>query len=161
MAVALGSTVLMSTGSYALLAGDTGGAYGSPHKVYPIKWTHRNKTVVNKIIKGALKRHHGDVNAAYKEVDGRRHKPENFYRQNLAIASDYFRARKDVRNGIPEPVYRLGIDHYMDQKKAGKARPSGNGPVSPYSRLARRYMYKGANEGSRDFGLRPDVQGVP
>jgi hypothetical protein len=125
-------------------------------------WTPRNEAAVRKIINDAMNRHRGSVWAAYKEVDGKRHKRKNFYDQNLAIASDYLRARKDVGFiGVPEPAYRLGIDRYMDQKKAGKAKPLGNGPVSPYSRLALKYMYKGARDGTRDYAKSPAAHGVP
>lgn len=124
-------------------------------------WTPRNEAEVKRIIQDALTRHHGRVLDAYKAVDGKRHRRKHFYDQNLAIASDYLRARKDVGGiGVPEPIYRLGISRYMEQKKAGKARPLGNGPVSPYSKLALKYMYKGASDGTRDSLKRPGPHGA-
>jgi hypothetical protein len=121
---------------------------------------------MKKIIKDALNRHHGDVLAAYKDVDGQRHKPKNFFDQNLAIASDYLRARKDVRQGGADVCTAWGIESaaaktYMAAKKVlgykgTQRRPfrRGNGPVSPYSKLELKYMLKGANDGARDRGVR-------
>jgi hypothetical protein len=179
MALALSSAVLMNTGSDAMAA--RGGGKHKASNWGPVakkaqrevarrdrawgprpKWSKANKTKVQKIIRGAMKRHDGDILAAYKDVDGRRHKKRNFYNQNLAIASDYFRARKDVRYGISPSTERKRIALYSVGKIAlgnrwtrkivggdlKQARPfrRGNGPVSPYSGLAARYMHKGVTD---------------
>jgi hypothetical protein len=132
---------------------------------YRSTWTPRSEAKVKKIIYDALARHDGDATAAYKDVDGRRHKRRNFYDQNLAIASDYFRARKDVERGFTPTQERARIAIYMGLKKAGLMVQRGNGPVSPYSDLEKEYMYKGvADQPYRppQLDLRlPQSHGIP
>jgi Domain of unknown function (DUF4280) len=80
-----------------------------------------------------------------------RDKPSEYYASNLAIASDYFRARQDAHLYSPT-VEGLMIRGYMFLKQHLKQHldvlKDGHGPVSPPSALEEKYMYLGAADGS-------------
>jgi hypothetical protein len=125
------------------------------------KWSGESEAAIKADIGAYLRRHHGDVTAAYHASTKQRAKRKNWYDRNLAAASDYLRARHDVdwwgRHGEVgrARAYRdHGIDAYLDAKKHPSLRRfmrRGSGPVSPYSKLERKYMLKGADDGFKDI----------
>jgi hypothetical protein len=124
------------------------------------KWSGESEAAIKADVHDYLHRHHGDVTAAWHDSTKQRAKRKNWYDRNLAAASDYLRARRDVDwwrdHGKAERArtYRdYGIDAYLDAKKHATLRRymrRRSGPVSPYSQLERKYMLKGADDGFTD-----------
>lgn len=56
-------------------------------------WTVEDEAKVRQIVSDALTKNYGDVALAFAYTRDLRQKPENYYNSNLAIASDYLRAR--------------------------------------------------------------------
>jgi hypothetical protein len=124
------------------------------------KWSGESEAAIKAYIRDYLQRHHGNVTAAYHDSTKQRAKRQNWYDRNLAAASDYLRARHDVdwwrrhgKAGHARAYRGYGIDAYLDAKKHPALRQfmrRGSGPVSPYSKLERKYMLKGADDGFKD-----------
>lgn len=125
------------------------------------RWSGESEAAIKGDIRTYLQRHHGNVTAAYHDSTKQRAKRKNWYDRNLAAASDYLRARHDVgwwrrhgKSGRAHAYRNYGIDAYLDAKKHASLRRfmrRGSGPVSPYSKLERKYMLKGADDGFKDI----------
>jgi len=108
-------------------------------------WTPIDKSKINSIISDEMKKHNGNIKDIHKELVAERDKPENYYDQNLAIASDYFTARVETKNYGPD-VANIMVDQYMSEKKQGNIGPVGPGPVSPWSQTEVDYMKQGVDD---------------
>ena len=113
-------------------------------------WTPENETEVMDwinyaMLNGGMLDGKGNVQDAWNVLVKLRQDPENYYNTNLAIASDYFRARVETQQ-YGDAVASKEIEAYLDLKQAGQAPRTGPGPVSPYSELEREYMNKGVTD---------------
>jgi len=108
-------------------------------------WTPEDPAKVEDYINGALKAHNNNLDEAWRDLTNQRHKPENYYDMNMAIAADYLRARRLTRDCGPKPA-QATVDTYMDLKRSEKVPQEGPGPVSPYSDLEKKYMDKGVTD---------------
>lgn len=105
-------------------------------------WTLEDEEKVRQIVSEALTRNRNDVALAFGYTRDLRQKAENYYDMNLAIASDYLRARWETLKWGPS-VARAKLESYMELKKRGLITPQGPGPVSPYSALEHKWMKLG------------------
>ena len=120
-------------------------------------WTPENEGQVQTYIQDALARHGGNVAEAFADLRDRRQKPENYYDSNMAIAADYLRARWDVqRHGTA--AEQVAVGSYLALKRAGGVPQEGPGPVSPYSDLEAKYMWKGVDDESRHQSFWDDLK---
>jgi hypothetical protein len=120
------------------------------------QWTPEDEGQVQACIRDALARHGGNVADAFADLRDLRQKPENYYDSNMAIAADYLRARWDVqRHGTVAEEVSVGA--YLALKRAGGVPQEGPGPVSPYSDLEAKYMWKGVDDESRHQSFWDDL----
>lgn len=113
----------------------------------PDQWTPQNAGIINQWIELALKESGGrapcgNAEKAFEYLRNLRQEPGNYYDTNLAIASDYWRARWDVSQWGPQTEQKF-VAVYMWLKKEHIGYKEGPGPVSPYSSLEQQYMEKG------------------
>lgn len=126
-----------------------------PEKVQ--KWTQEDDQTIKALLAQAMAHTHGDVALAFKYARDLRQKKENFYDMNLAIASDYLRARYDIIRGRTYTEEVVRIETYMWLKKLGLVPPEGPGPVSPYNKTQHDWMIKGARDQSDEKGVGEDL----
>jgi RHS repeat-associated protein len=106
------------------------------------KWNCATDDQVQPLIKEALDAANGDVALAFMGLRNARQRPENYYNESLAIASDYLRARwETLKWGTT--IATAQADVYMALKSIGLIQPAGPGPVSPFSVLEHSYMRQG------------------
>lgn len=114
-------------------------AYANPR---PDQWTPENENQVKSYINEAMTYAHGDVEKAFAYLRDMRQQPQHYYDTNMAIAADYLRARWDTQRFGPQ--YETDeVTAYLALKRTTGVPKEGPGPVSPYSDLEARYMYKG------------------
>ncbi|HTE53231.1 MAG TPA: hypothetical protein VK698_20395 [Kofleriaceae bacterium] len=111
----------------------------------PSRFTPEDEGKVKELIADALARHDGDLALAFVDLRDQRQKPENFFDSNLAIASDYLRARLEVRRNGPR-VAREEVEAYILLKKTVGVPKEGPGPVSPFSELQAKFMRQGVED---------------
>ena len=122
-----------------------GSAVATPSTPLQQQWTQPNASIVNGYICEALNHSHGNIEQAFAYLRDQRDQPQNYYNTNLGIAAGYFRAYWDSQRHGPD-AERLAVATYLELKKEGLAPKEGPGPVSPYSDLEARYMYKGISD---------------
>jgi hypothetical protein len=129
------------------------GASSGPVKAEPKgEWVPENEAKVQEYINNSLEHNNGNVELAFAELRDLRQKEENYYDTNLAIAADYLRARWETQKCGPA-VAGAEVAAYLELKKHGKVPKEGPGPVSPYSKLQEKYMYKGVADETNQMSL--------
>jgi len=105
-------------------------------------WTPENKETIKTMIGQALRDNGGDVSKAFIQLRDKRLRPENYYDTNMAISADYLRARYDTQQYGPKAAQQMN-DAYMAFKRTAGVLKGGIGPISPSSKLERKYMNQG------------------
>jgi len=124
---------------------------GSSPTSKPVGWSPLDEHKVVALIKAESLHSHGNVELAFAHLRDERQMPAHYFDSNLAVAADYFRARWETEKAeargtpplIAASVAASEVAVYMDLKRHGTVPREGPGPVSPYSMLEEKYMYKG------------------
>lgn len=143
-----------------MLPAVSGGISASPVHANPQpihQWTPENEDQVKAYIQQAMDQNHGDVALAFAQLRDLRQQPAHYYDTNMAIAADYLRARWDTQRFGPQ-YEATEVTAYLAAKRTTGVPQEGPGPVSPYSNLEAKYMYKGIADQVGDQSLLKNLE---